>query len=166
MTDYTKSDARFSDCRTWRYTLERWWSPFALGRYVNFIMLNPSTADEVDSDPTVRRCLKFANDWGYDGCIVTNLFAYRATDPMALRDIQDPVGPSNNEAILNAAQGAARVVCAWGVHGAFLLRGRIVYDLLTARKIELSCIAKTKQGHPMHPLYLPATSRPGRFTWE
>jgi hypothetical protein len=76
--------ANFSTCRTWRYTLTRQWSfvhPLAM-----FIGLNCSTADETQDDPTVRRCMGFARDWGYGGLLMTNLFAFRATDPRVRRE--------------------------------------------------------------------------------
>ena len=79
-TEYIERSAVFSDCRTWRYTLERYWDkskPFAL-----FILLNPSTADEYKDDPTNRRGIRYANDWGYGGVGFCNLFAYRT--PMVI----------------------------------------------------------------------------------
>lgn len=77
-----KSDAELSKCRTYRYALWRTWDeskPFAM-----FVGLNPSTADELEDDPTIRRCINFSKLWGYGGLCMVNLFAYRATDPTAL----------------------------------------------------------------------------------
>jgi hypothetical protein len=151
---YTISRAAFSGCLTYRYTLERGWRDGGLGRYLNFLMLNPSTADEIRLDPTVTRCVGYARRWGYDGLVVTNIFALRSTDPRRLREVEDPVGPHNDEHIQRVAKLAALVVCAWGTHGAFLDRGRRVVEMLTASENTLHCLGVTKDGHPRHPLYL------------
>src|SRR5271157_168450 len=93
-----RSGATFSLCRTWRYKLWRRWS--AAVPMVTFIGLNPSTADEINDDPTVRRCLGFARRWGFGGMSMLNVFAYRSTNPRALRAATDPVGPRNGAALL------------------------------------------------------------------
>jgi len=80
----TDADARFSPCSTWRYSLTRKWNALPL---LGFIGLNPSTADETEDDPTIRRCIGFARDWGFGGIVMLNLFAYRSTDPRQLREL-------------------------------------------------------------------------------
>src|SRR5581483_9586135 len=97
----------------YRYSLARF---FGDGGVVNFIMLNPSTADAETDDPTIRRCLGFAKAWGYGTLVVTNLFAYRATDPAELAKAGDPVGPDNDTRLWSEAQLSDLVVCAWGNH--------------------------------------------------
>ena len=88
--------ATFSPCRTWRYSLWRIWQP---GKpYVVFIGLNPSTATEVEDDPTIRRCIRYAQDWDYGGLYMLNVFALRSTDPKALYRHSDPKGPDNSNA--------------------------------------------------------------------
>jgi hypothetical protein len=150
---------RFSPCRTWRYTLARplgtcWASGLPLDGYINFIGLNPSTADETKNDPTVRRCLDFARRWGHGGCMVTNIFAYRSTYPSDLRKVADPAGPGNNDALLETARNAVLVIAAWGMHGAFMDRGAHVTDMLDRAGVPLFCLGLTKHGYPRHPLYL------------
>lgn len=86
----TDRTAAFSRSRIYRYELWRRWADG--GRYVNFICLNPSTADEHKDDPTVRKCVKFARTWGYGAMCITNLFAYRATDRSVIKKVADPVG--------------------------------------------------------------------------
>ncbi|MBA3483376.1 MAG: DUF1643 domain-containing protein, partial [Pirellulales bacterium] len=82
-------EASFSLCRKYRYSLLRRWAPPqepdkpAL-RYCMFIGLNPSTADERADDPTIRRCIRFARGWGYDGLVMANVFPLRSTDPKSL----------------------------------------------------------------------------------
>ena len=105
-----KKDAVFSDCRNYRYALWRIWDdakPYAM-----FIGLNPSTADETEDDPTIRRCMNFAKDWGYGGLCMTNLFAYRATIPANMMSAADPVGAENNAWLANLAENAGVIVAA------------------------------------------------------
>lgn len=144
--------AVFSPCRTWRYRLWRTWNP---GKsYAMFLMLNPSTADELTNDPTVARCQQYALRWGYGGLYVCNLFAYRATDPDDMKTAPDPVGPENDSAILETAMAAGAVVCAWGNHGAYQNRAAVVVDILRQSGVTLRCLRVTKAGAPQHPLYL------------
>jgi hypothetical protein len=155
------SGATFSECRRWRYLLWRRWDrarPVA-----NFLMLNPSTADEVELDPTCSRARDYAERWGYGALVVTNVFAWRATDPSALRAVRDPVGPDNDRAILRAAREAAIIVCAWGNHGAHLGRADAVVRLLARARVRLHALRVNGSGAPAHPLYLPATLAPLRW---
>jgi len=118
-----------------------------------FIGLNPSTADETNDDPTVRRCINFAKLWGYSALCMTNIFAFRATDPMVMKAADDPVGHKNNAMLVDVSSGAGVVVAAWGVHGAHWNRGWEVRNLLW-HTCKLKCMGLTKDAHPKHPLYL------------
>lgn len=146
--------ALFSECRRYRYTLRRHWG----GRrgYAMFVGLNPSTADEERDDPTVRRCIGYAQSWGYSGLCMTNIFAFRATDPAVMLAEPDPVGPDNDYWLLESARRAAIVVAAWGVHGAHRDRHAAVRGLLPS----LHLLRLTQQGYPGHPLYLPKALTP------
>ena len=149
-----------SQCGIYRYT---WW-PYDFcdhqpGRFVQFIGLNPSTADEYSSDPTVRRCKQFAKDWGYSGLCMTNLFAFRATDPSVMKAVCEPIGPDNNDRLRGIASVAGIVIGAWGTHGGHLGRDREVVRLLSD-VCKLHYLRKTKDGFPGHPLYLPKTLKP------
>ena len=112
----------FSPDRRYRYWLEAKLSDS--DGVCMFVMLNPSTADEVKSDPTVTRAKGFARSWGYGTLWVCNLFALRATDPGVLRKCPEPIGADNDEHILRSAPLSDEVVCAWGNHGEHLDRGR------------------------------------------
>lgn len=146
--------AVFSPCRQWRYELWRRWAP---GPFVQFIGLNPSTADEVQDDPTVRRCIAYSKRWGFSALCMTNLFAWRSTDPRGMKAAVDPVGPANDETLTRIAGLAGLVIAAWGVHGTFAGRADHVLKILPVRPL---CLAKTKDGHPGHPLYLRADAKP------
>jgi hypothetical protein len=155
------SGAVFSRCRRWRYLLWRRWD--AARPAANFLMLNPSTADELRLDPSCTRARRFAERWGYGALIVTNLFGWRATDPAEMKSAREPVGRANDAAILRAAREAAIVVCAWGNHGAHRARAAQVLGFLREARIELHALRVTGAGEPAHPLYLPASLAPRRI---
>ena len=151
----TQSGADFSDCGRYRYKLWRTWDDIRPD--VMFIMLNPSTADATADDPTIRRCIGFAHDWGYGGVRVGNLFAWRTPYPQALRSALDPIGRHNDSALCELAEGAALVVAAWGVHGMWLARAQTVRQRFTR---PLHALGVTKSGEPAHPLRLRRTCTP------
>ena len=147
------SGAQFSRCRRWRYLLWRRWDDAKPA--ANFLMLNPSTADEFKLDPSCTRARRYAERWGFGALIVTNLFGWRATDPEEMKRAKDPVGRGNDAAILRAARESAVVVCAWGNHGAHLGRSGAVLELLGG--IPLKTLKLNAGGEPAHPLYLPGS---------
>lgn len=155
------SVALYSDCERYRYSLTRIWDDSA-GR-VHFCMLNPSTATEVQNDPTVERCERRARALGFGGFRVTNIFAWRDTDPRNMRAATDPIGPDNDTAILEAADWADQTICAWGTHGAHLARGAQIESALRALGVPLFHLGLSKAGHPKHPLYIAYTQQPERW---
>ncbi len=146
------SIAVYSDCERYRYSLTRVWDES--GRKALFIMLNPSTATEVQNDPTVERCERRARALGFGAFRVLNIFAWRATDPRDMRAAADPVGPANDTAILESLPWADQVIAAWGTHGAHLDRGPAVERLLRGAGADLFHLGLSKEGHPKHPLYI------------
>jgi hypothetical protein len=152
------SVAVYSPCERYRYALTRVWDEG--GRRATFVMLNPSTATELQNDPSVERCERRARALGYGAFRVCNIFAWRATDPRVLRTLRDPVGPENDAGILDGAAWADAVLCAWGSHGAHLGRGPEVERLLRATGAPLCHLGLTKQGHPRHPLYVAYATEP------
>lgn len=162
---HTKGDAPstavYSDCETYRYSLTRIWDTQA--RRVMFVMLNPSTATEVQNDPTVERCERRARHLGFGAFRVTNIFAFRATDPRDMRAATDSIGPDNDTTLTQGAAWADAIIAAWGVHGSHLGRGAAVAQTLQAGSTPLFHLGLSKHGHPRHPLYLPYTQKP--VTW-
>ena len=146
--------AAFSDDRVYRYTLERYWDT-SIG-HVLFILLNPSTADAQHDDPTNRRGMGYARDWGFGGVVFVNLFAYRTSNPSLMKEQKDPVGPDNNAHIIQQATVASRTVLAWGMHGTHLNRSQEVVDLLTMFTPWAlpRYFGFTQNCQPKHPLYL------------
>lgn len=156
-TDLGKSVARFSDCDRYRYGLVRRW---ASGPMLLFVMLNPSTADEFQNDPTVGRCQRRAVQMQYGAFAVANLFALRSTDPAALLSAADPVGPKNDVAIRRLCSEAELVICAWGNHRAIGNRGTAVLQLIRHTGHEPKALRLNRDGSPAHPLYLPYSLSP------
>lgn len=157
-----KKGAVIDSTGAYRYSLHRIWNtdlPIVL-----FIMLNPSTADALEDDPTIRRCINFAKLWGCGRLEVRNLFAYRATDPRELKRCDDPVGPENNDHIIQAAATAHKIVLAWGTKGTLMGRDREVYKMVAQYKPE--CLDISKGGHPKHPLFVPAERQPIHYPGE
>lgn len=147
----TAAVAVFSLDRRYRYALRR-----RVGMddsAVLFVMLNPSTADEEVNDPTIRRCIGFANRWGFGWLTVCNLFAYRATKPRDLWKSPDPIGLGNDFHILREARVANQVVVAWGEAAKWPHRIASVRCLLAG--IPLYCLGTNGSGSPKHPLYVP-----------
>lgn len=155
------NDAIFSDCREYRYILWRRWAEDWRSNYVMFIGLNPSTADETNDDPTIRRCINFAKDWGYSALCMGNIFAYRATLPKDMMAVPDPIGEHNDKYLTEYASNAALVVAAWGAHGRYKDRSKQVVAMIP----DLHCLSVTNGGMPGHPLYLPKTLKPRPFNW-
>lgn len=128
-------------------------------------MLNPSTADAVTNDATIKRCIALSRRWGWPALVVVNLFAWRATEPKELRKVPDPIGPQNDVFICDAARGARSIVVAWGANGSFRNRDLDVVQMLKERGHTLLCIAGYKPGVARHPLYERADSQTDEFAF-
>lgn len=152
-----ESSAVFSKDRIYRYELWRKYDnnlPFCM-----FIALNPSTATETEDDPTVRRCIQYSKDWRYGGLCMTNIFAFRATNPKDMMKFNEPIGPENNETLKRLSEKAGIIVAAWGKEGTFMNRGQEIIDLIP----NLYCLKKNKDGSPSHPLYLKKDLLPFKY---
>lgn len=126
------------------------------------VMLNPSTATEVQNDPTIERCERRAHLTGFGAIAIGNLFAFRATDPKVMKSADDPVGPAN-DTILRQMLAEWRpdlVLCAWGAHGSHLDRGFAVAQILREGNSRLWHLGLTKHGLPRHPLYVSYQKQP------
>ena len=162
MSDLIDFGATFSDDRVYRYLLWRIWDRSRLP--VAFIGLNPSTADEVKNDPTVTRCIRYAERWGAGGLLMLNIFGFRSTDPKLLYLHLEPIGSGNDEAIRSVMHQASQVICACGTHGKLLDRWKSVHSLLQneadlirqsgATPPPICSLGTNQDGTPKHPLYL------------
>ena len=151
---HMKTRAELSSCRKYRYALWRAWDE---GKdKVMFIGLNPSTADKVEDDRTIKRCISYAKQWGYGGIIMGNLFAYRTPSPDKMMQSKDPVGPENNTWLKRLSEQADIVVAMWGNSGGFLNRSREVTKMFP----NLLCLRITGAGQPHHTRGLPNGIKP------
>ena len=145
------------DNERYRYALWRVWDdelPF-----MNIIGLNPSTADAVEDDPTIKSCIRIAKYNEYGGIYMTNLFALRSTSPDRLQWDIDPVGKGNDIQIIYYASVCDITVAAWGSKYTDLLgRAKKVISMLNDNGHNLYCFKLNKGGLPSHPLYLPANA--------
>lgn len=149
--DQTVSTAVISPCGKYRYSLFRRW---AEGPTCTFIMLNPSTADEQNDDPTIRRCIGFAKREGCGALMVVNMFGYRATDPGDLLLVDDPFGRENAPTLATAIETSnGPVIAAWGAWGPLKQAAKVLADEYPG---QLLCLGLTKNGSPRHPLYVKA----------
>lgn len=169
-TDRMLRSAYIDPTGRYRYYLRRIWDKSLPS--LTWIMLNPSIADESIDDPTIRRCLGFAKQWGFGRIIVLNLFAWRSTDPQAMfmhhRNGHDIVGPQNDDQLVipiarRAFDCNSRIFAAWGDCGKTKEQRELISDR-AARVQELPgeiwCLGVTKKGNPRHPLYVPSNVEP------
>lgn len=143
------SSAIFDASRTYRYRLSRVWNDSLSAD--GFIMLNPSTADEFQDDATIRKCVGFAQRWGYGGVEVGNLYAMCSSDPSALIRASAPVGSENDQHLCELASSVSRVVVAWGNGPDPLSRAAIVPSVLHTSGVPVFCLGFTSMGRPKHP---------------
>lgn len=145
--------AIISECGTYRYRLGRRWGE---GRALVFVMLNPSTADDKDDDPTIRRCVHFTEAHGYRALEVVNLFAFRATKPAELKKAGYPIGPENDTHIRQAIHEGSTlgVCCAWGSNATRLSRPTQVLSIIRQLGRMPFALAFDQHGTPRHPLML------------
>lgn len=153
--------ATISECGQYRYTLTREWLA-GYGRVV-FVMLNPSTADATQDDPTIRRCIGFAKALGAGALDVVNLYALRATNPRELWKVADPIGPDNDAHIRRVVQceHVRYVIAAWGKNAK---ADRVRAFAKLVHPTPLHALRTSADGTPHHPLYLPGDLKPVRFS--
>lgn len=156
-----KSSAVISECQRYRYSLTRQWDES--GSTLGFVMLNPSTADGEQDDPTIRKCIGFAQRLGFGAIRVVNLFAYRATDPQNLKAAGYLVGEENDAHIERAAREVGALICAWGSNAKNLSRPLEVMRLIKVMGIQPKALKINSGGIPAHPLMLPYTCQPTTF---
>ncbi len=152
MGDSIERTALFDATGRYRYRLGRRWQ--SSGGQVTFIMLNPSRANALADDPTLRACIQFAQRWQYSSLTVVNLFGYCTPHPTELKAASDPIGPENDGYVIKAVEQAEQVVLAWGNWGGFGGRDRAILSLLKHHSQKLSYLQLNRSGHPRHPLYI------------
>ncbi len=156
--------AVISECGKFRYMLYRLLreDTYIQRRTCVFVMLNPSTADGIEDDPTIRRCMRFAAAWDYTMLEVINLFAYRATKPKDLfKSAISRMGPSYNYHTNKSISGADLIICGWGkLPKAYMEFSDAMVDRIRLLQKTPMCLKVNKDGSPAHPLYLKADLKP------
>lgn len=141
----TKFVSATADIRgAYRYSLTRVWDETQ--PTLTFVLLNPSTADEQELDPTLTRCLHGAKRNGFGSMLVLNLYAFRSTYPRVMKAAKDPIGPENDLALSRAT---GTVVAGWGNHAT---RERVAHALTLLPALHV--LGLNKGGQPTHPLYV------------
>ena len=152
--------AIFSRCNNYRYVLWRKWDdskPKAM-----FIGLNPSTADQTHNDPTISRCIKYANSWGFGSIYMVNIFSYKTTYPRELKSSINPIGKETDRWIKKIYDMSDICIAAWGNNGQFLNRSYFIKKMLP----KIHCLKITKSGEPSHPLYLKSSLTPMVYSYR
>ena len=159
------SDAVFSDDGKYRYALWRYWNIRAAkngdARAIMFIMANPSTAGKYKDDPTIIKCAKFAQCWGYDGLYIGNLFAIVDTHWRPTIKPEDKIGVDCDQWLITMSNSSVIRVAAWGFLGGYHPERASAVRLMMP---ELYHLGLSKDGKPKHPLYLPMDTEP--TLWE
>lgn len=147
-----ESKVLFSECGTYRYSLSR-----KLGsthkRVLTFVLLNPSTANEVKNDPTVARCQKYAETHGYSEMIVVNLFGLRSTDPKKLKTELAPIGIQNLMEVAKALKAANTIIVGWGSNEMAKRWFNGIRETLF-EGYDMYAFGTNLDGMPKHPLYV------------
>jgi len=162
LNEIMQKRAILDETRKYRYILTR---KINQNPPILFIMLNPSTADEYQDDPTIRRIIEFTKSWGYGASIVMNIFAYRSSDPSELKKVTDPIGSKNDYYLKLVSNHVDKIIVAWGVNGNYLKRAEKVIDSLPLKE-RVFCLETTKGGYPKHPLYVRGDIVPIPFGWK
>ncbi|WP_298462095.1 DUF1643 domain-containing protein [uncultured Cellulomonas sp.] len=143
----------YSPDMVYRYAFTRWWAHPDASTTAVWVLLNPATGDtEQRRRPTLDRCIAWSKRSGFVGLTIVNLFAFRHTDPRALRTADNPTGPVNDEVLRAVTTAGGKTIAAWGSHGRLNARSTQVAPLLK----EPMCLGTTRTGEPLHPLYVPA----------
>ena len=138
------------------------------------IGINPSTARPGDLDNTLKSVERIAKNNGYDSFIMFNVYAQRATDPNAMDTaFNEPLHRENMAAFRYALglYGENRRPAVWAAWGTIIEKRPYLKTALLDMIAEgeaagaewLTFGKRSKKGHPHHPLYLRADSRPEPF---
>ena len=150
------SETIISPCERYRYQLYRDIGPES--RPCAFMMLNPSTADHTEDDPTLRRCMGYAKQWGCGDLWVVNLFAIRGSKPSIIKEVSNPVGELNRYYVKRIARHISAMggvfICGWGNHGTYNDQDLRTLKWVTSEGVRPKCLKISKNGNPCHPLYL------------
>lgn len=144
--------ALFSDDKKYRFALGRKVQSDMLGggSCIGFIGMNPSTANEVEDDQTIKKEIGFAKLLGFARMMKCNLGGYVSSDPMELLKVQDPVGDDNSPTLATMASSCDLIVAAWGaMDNRIWKQFRFSVEMVKTFK-NVKCLGFTKSGAPKH----------------
>ena len=150
------SGAEFSTCRNYRYALWRIWDMNK--PKVMFIGFNPSTANEISDDPTIRRVKSIAHNLDFGGVYMANLFAWVTPYPDELLKCTDPI-KGNDLWLKKIASLCAEIIFAWGSFKEAQEQAMKVIMMFP----EAKALVINKDGSPRHPLYVPGNISPVKY---
>lgn len=154
--DNEDNGATFSKCRRFRYELHRIWDkekPLAM-----FIGLNPSTANEIEPDPTIGRVEEFSRRWGFGGFYMMNLFAFVTAYP---EELTNPYANTieNDSWLYNIAKSCSTIYYVWGNFKFARERSKEILEKFPGGY----AIIINKNGSPRHPLYIKGDTIPVKY---
>lgn len=157
-----RTEAYLSDDRVYRYWLLRVWDE---SLPINCICgVNPSTADERENDPTIRKDIGFSARQGFGGLLKVNLSAFRSTDPKPAHHAL--IGDENSAKHIRkyfAQFGAQQFTAAWGRNGKYF---DCQAKAILREFPEALCFGKNPDGTPRHTLMLPYSTQLVKFEQE
>lgn len=154
--EYTDKQAEISDDQLYRFLLTREWDSNK-GK-VMWIMLNPSTADAMNDDPTIKKCVSYADKWGYGSIAVVNTNPFRSPNPKEMRGHSLPVDVwvQNHAVIERESANADMIVAGWGNDAEF----EALKFFVNRFGNRLFALQVNNTAHPAHPLYLNGSLEP------
>lgn len=156
--DGSERGAVFSLDETFRYLLWDIWDD-TLPLWA-FIMMNPSKATHLVTDPTVlRQCTRTRMNGG-GGTIILNAGAIRETYSQKLKTYADCIGPHNREWISAVVPICDKHICGWGQEAMRFGGAQMVAEVFNDLGIQLTCFKVNRDGTPKHPLYVGYADQP------
>ena len=138
------------------------------------IGVNPSTAEPGNLDNTLKSVERIAHNNGFDSFIMFNVYAQRATDPDQMERSCNSLLHKENMKAFSYVLSISEKPVVWAAWGTLIEKRPYLFDCLQdmmavgeeygARWVSFG--ARSKAGHPHHPLYLRADSPMEAFDWE
>lgn len=167
MNGVIQRSAMISNCENFRWSLTRRWDDRPM---LTVVMFNPSTADGLEDDPTIRTlCKRASRTWGFGGIMVVNVIPLRSPDPrdaIAFMgrwrhwDMDSWAVLRNEQIVTDTVRQAGAVLIAWGALASLSLEAEGYLTHLREEiegaaeeaGIPIYCMGRTDGGMPKHPL--------------
>ncbi|MDE3320402.1 DUF1643 domain-containing protein [Acinetobacter baumannii] len=144
--------AIFSDCQKHRFRLERQLEGNKV--VVAVFGVNPSTADSVNNDSTVKKWIVFANKLEARKLIVGNMFSYISPYVKDLATCGEVTNIENEKHLEDIIRDADVLIACWGARSKVRAALRPYFDQLMDKlknsNKPVYCFGYTKYGDPRH----------------